>query len=185
MNALLCIANEHFRLRPGRPSDFDAIMRHGDQPDESFWLGVPYPCPPERAEKVLAEFARGWAGTFGLARLVVDHADEIIGLVSLARHSPSCIEVSYGIAPARRGRGLATSVVQLVTDRVLHVDQLADRMEAVIDPKNVVSIRVATKAGYAYEGRRRGVTPGTGQAYDDLLYVRTSGWKQHEAGAGR
>lgn len=174
MDALLCVGNERFRLRQGRPSDFDAIMQHGEHP-ESLWLGVPHPCPPERAEKVLAEFARGWEGDFGLTRLVVDHhTDEIIGLVSLARHSSSCVEVSYGVAPGCRGSGLATSILRLVTDRVLRLDCLATRIEAVIDPTNLASIRVVTKVGYAYEGHRRSVVPATGQVCDDLVYVRTS-----------
>ncbi|MEQ4204335.1 GNAT family protein, partial [Actinopolymorpha sp. B9G3] len=144
------------------------------QPHEPQQLGVPNPCPPERAEQVLAEFARGWEGSFGLARFVVEHdTDEIIGLVSLTRHAPSCVEVCYGVAPESRGRGLATTILQLITDRILHVDRLADRIEAVIDPKNAVSVRVATKAGFTYEGVRRSVIPATGQTCEDLLYVRT------------
>jgi RimJ/RimL family protein N-acetyltransferase len=175
---LLCIVDDDVALRPAQLADLPAIISHGAQSDSGdLWLGlihVPHPCSNEQAKEILADFMQGWDGRYGLVRLVVDRrTDRPVGKVSLTRHSPSCIEVSYGIAASCRGRGLATRIVRLVADVVLERVHLAERLEAVIDPTNHASVRVATTAGFRYDGLRCGVVPGTGMPFEDLVYVRS------------
>lgn len=174
----LCVVDEDIALRPAQPTDPPAIISHGGRSNsDHLWLGlvhVPHPCSSEQAQEILADFMQGWEGRYGLVRLVVDRrTNSPVGKVSLTRHSPSCIEVGYGIAASRRGRGLATRIVRLVADEVLEREHLAERLEAVIDPTNHASVRVATKAGFLYEGVRRGVVPGTGMRFEDLVYARS------------
>lgn len=167
-----------WKLRRASTADVDSIQRHGDHPD-SRWLGVPSPCPRDRAEEVVRELGRGWAGAFGLGRLVVaKDGGEIIGLVSMQRHTASCIEICYGVAPAWRCRGLATDLLRGLTNHV-EVEQWATRVELVIDPSNTASHRVAAKAGFHLEGTRQGVVEGTGVPFEDLVFV-----KPNRAGRG-
>jgi RimJ/RimL family protein N-acetyltransferase len=175
---ILCLVDEDVALRPAQLADLPAIVSHGANSDsDDLWLGlihVPHPCSSEQANEIVADFMQGWEGRYGLVRLVVDRTtNKPLGKVSLTRRSPSCIEVSYGIAATCRGRGLATRVVRLVADEVLAREHLAERLEAVIDPTNHASVRVATKAGFLYDGVRRGVVPGTGMPFEDLVYVRS------------
>lgn len=178
METLLCTVAGGVVLRPPQLTDLPAVIWHGGHtdPDEQ-WLGmidVPHPCSGEQAEELLAELMRGWAGRFGLVRFIVDlQTDNLLGKVGLSRHSPTCIEVSYGIAAGSRGRGLATRVLRLVAEEVLERARIAERLEAVIDPKNLASVRVATKTGFVYDGLRRGVVPGTDMPFEDLVYVRS------------
>jgi RimJ/RimL family protein N-acetyltransferase len=85
-------------------------------------------------------------------------------------HGSDTVEITYGVAPAWRGRGLATEMLTGVT-RVAR-DQDADRrLELIIDGKNAASIRVAEKSGYQLAGTRRSVVEATGETYEDLVYV--------------
>lgn len=132
---------------------------------QDLWLGIPDPNAARRAEFVVREFARGWDGFFGLARVVVgEESDELVAQVCLIRRSPSRLEVTYGVAPEHRGRGIATAVLEFVTERAL--GPITDRIEAIIDPRNQASVRVVTKAGYRYAGRN------SDHGHSDLLYVR-------------
>jgi RimJ/RimL family protein N-acetyltransferase len=47
----------------------------------------------------------------------------------------------------------------------------AARVELLISKGNLASCRVAAKVGFELRGIRRTHVPGTGEEYDDLLYV--------------
>lgn len=132
-----------WRLRTATWADESAIAAHGRGPDP-LWIGIGPSAPPERAREVLGEFLKGANGAFGATWLVVaKQTDQIAGVISGQNHGPSTVEIVYGVAPAWRGRGLATEM----------------------------SMRVAEKSGYRFLGIRRSVVGGTGQFYDDLVYV--------------
>ena len=101
-------------------------------------------------------------------------SDEIHGLVCVLRRTPASVEVSYGIAPDQRGRGLATAVLAEVTAYILDQTDWARRVEVVIAPINQASLRVAAKAGFVRDGRRRGTVPGSGVVYNDIVLARGS-----------
>lgn len=172
MAEVMCLATSEFRLRPAVSADVERVERAGRSPD-SRWVGVSHPCPPGRARQVVDELGKGWGGDFGLGRFVSPlDTDEIHGLVSVSRRTPRTVEVSYGIAPDQRGRGLATAVLAEVTAHVLAQSGWASRVEVVIAPTNYASLRVAAKAGFVYDGRREGAVPGTGVVYNDIVLVR-------------
>ena len=122
--------------------------------------------PAGAARRVVSELSKGWDGSFGLGRFVSPpESDEIHGLVCAVRRTPSTVEISYGIAPDQRGRGLATAVLDEVARYVLEQTGWATRVEIVIAPANEASLRVAAKAGFVRDGHRRGTMPGTGAVY--------------------
>lgn len=80
-------------------------------------------------------------------------------------------EIGYIIAPAARGRGVATEAVKTLTEwgyRSLGLE----RLELKIDPTNQGSIRVAERAGYTYEGTLRSLYFKDGQRGDTAIYSR-------------
>jgi ribosomal-protein-alanine N-acetyltransferase len=61
------------------------------------------------------------------------------------------VELGYSVDPAHRRRGHATTVVDLLVDRARDESRV-DRVITRIDPANVASIGVVTKAGFLPDG---------------------------------
>src|SRR5262249_3597981 len=80
------------------------------------------------------------------------------------------VELSYGVAPAARGRGVAARAVRLVSRWCLE-DAGFRRVELHIAPANTASRRVAESAGFVHAGWVRSYVAATGASFDDLLYV--------------
>ncbi len=78
-------------------------------------------------------------------------------------------EIAYIVAPAARGRGIATEAVRLLSLWALAGLGL-QRLQLTIRPGNVSSIRVAEKAGYRLEGTLRSVKVIRGKRVDGTLY---------------
>lgn len=162
-------------LRLPNEGDIDALVRYGDDPDTAatLWVPIPSPCSRAEARERLHEFIDGWDGhsTFGLTFVVTDAAsDEFVGIVFLHPRGDATVEIAYGTAPQHRGKGIATRVLRRVSDWCF--EQLdAVRVELLIYQGNDASCRVAAKVGFEFRGVRRTEVPGTGEWYDDLLYV--------------
>ncbi|GAB3916411.1 hypothetical protein GCM10011575_24530 [Microlunatus endophyticus] len=164
------IDGDWWRLRPAVWADEPAIAEHGHGPDPR-WIGIGPSSPPERAHHVVREFVKGAGGDFGLVHLaVLKESDAIVGMIGAQEHGPDSIEIVYGVAPAWRGRGLATAMLDGVT-RAAKDQGESRRYELVIAAQNAASLRVAEKCGYRFVGIRRSFVEGTGQTYDDLVYV--------------
>ena len=59
------------------------------------------------------------------------------------------VNLSYGVHPWARGRGVAAEAVGLVCD-YLRRENIGSRAAIMVEPENVRSVRVAEKAGFAY-----------------------------------
>jgi RimJ/RimL family protein N-acetyltransferase len=156
--------------------DVEALVRYGDDPDvaETIWVPIPAPCPREVAAGRLAEFRDGWErkNRFGPALIIAAaDTDEMIGVVFLRVRQHDSIELTYGVAPAFRNRGIATAAAALVSGWCLE-ELAAARVELRIGQSNLASQRVAAKAGFSHEGIVRSHVAATGMDYDDLLFVR-------------
>jgi RimJ/RimL family protein N-acetyltransferase len=162
-------------VRRPQARDVDALVRHGDDPDvrETAWVPIPTPCSRAAAVARLDEYERGWRRGSGLgpALIIADaETDEMIGIVSLRLRDHDSVELSYGVAAARRNRGVATAAVRLVARWCL--DELAAaRVELRIARPNLASRRVAAKAGFRREGLVLTHVAATGRDYDDLLFT--------------
>jgi RimJ/RimL family protein N-acetyltransferase len=162
-------------LRLPRRDDVEALVGFGDDPDvgATLWVPIPSPCSRSDAEGRLSEFIDGWLGRSGFGpTFVVASAigDEFVGVVFLRAREDEVVEVAYGTAPRHRHRGIATAALLRVSGwcfAQLH----ARRVELLISAGNLASLRVAAKAGFEFAGTRRAHVPGTGEEYDDLLYV--------------
>jgi RimJ/RimL family protein N-acetyltransferase len=163
-------------LRLPHDRDIEALVRYGDDPDvaETIWVPIPTPCPRDVAAVRLAEFKNAWEqeNRFGSTLIIATaEGDEMIGVVFLRVRENESIEVTYGVAPAYRNRGIATAAVVLVSEWCLE-ELAAARVELRIDQSNLASQRVAAKAGFPREGIVRSHIAATGRDYDDLLFVR-------------
>jgi RimJ/RimL family protein N-acetyltransferase len=78
-------------------------------------------------------------------------------------------EIAYIVAPAARGRGIATEAVRLLSLWAL-ADLGLQRLQLTIRPGNASSTRVAEKAGYRLEGTLRPVKVIRGKRIDGSLY---------------
>lgn len=80
---------------------------------------------------------------------------ELLGGCELQPHGNGVANLSYWTCPGHRGRGVATRAVALVCRIAFQVMGL-ERLEALIDPDNVGSIRIATRHGFRSVGEREG-----------------------------
>jgi RimJ/RimL family protein N-acetyltransferase len=156
--------------------DVEALVRYGDDPDvaETIWVPVPTPCPRDVAAARLAEFRDGWEQEkrFGPALIIAaSETDEMIGVILLRLREHDSIELTYGVAPAYRNRGIATAAAVLVSGWCLE-ELAAARVELRVGKSNLASQRVAAKAGFSCEAIVGSYVAATGTDYEDLLFVR-------------
>ena len=91
-----------------------------------------------------------WKDGFGIVH-VADNL--LIGLCSF-NGSPShegTVEISYGIAPAYRGRGFATEAVQMIVARAFN-DDWVRTVQAHTLPEQNASTKVLEKCGFTLQG---------------------------------
>ncbi len=127
-------------------------------------------------------FARRWFAAYAEARLtrsrelfaIVDSlGGEFLGLAMAPRidQEERTAELGYVVAPAARGRGVATAALGLLTEWAF--DQLdALRLELMISVENVASQRVAARCGYVREGVLRSLYVKQGLREDTQIWSR-------------
>ena len=127
----------------------------------------------------------GWARARGLRRdganggenldlAIADGAGDYLGEVLLLSREHQSAELAYLIAPAARGRGIATAAVDALSRYAF--ERLAmQRLQIRVDPDNAASRRVAEKAGYQREGLMRSALIVRGRRADVLVYSRLPG----------
>jgi RimJ/RimL family protein N-acetyltransferase len=163
-------------LRFANEGDSAAVYSYGQDPDieETAWLPIPFPCPRDVADRTVRDFQLGWDGRHGLTLVItMSPDDDLRGVLHLSVHPADIGEISYGIAPPYRGRGLAGRAVRLTAAWAFAQLGLT-RLEIVVTASGVhgvASRRVAEKAGFVYAGIRSSHVPATGCDYADPLYV--------------
>lgn len=172
------LVDDDLTLRVPELSDREVLARYAsDEPSlDGAWL--PLAAPDADPEAWAAWFTRelvlGWSptgGRFG-GLLVIDRPpDCVIGLVWLQRRQRTVAEISYGVAPPWRGRGIATRAARIATEWALS-DGGFDRIEARIDQAHAGSRRVIEKAGFRLEDTFNTYVEGTGETCADALYAR-------------
>ena len=132
-----------------------------DDPDTLRFTRVPEPPP--------ADFARTWVTRYEAARregtreaFAVVEDGEFLGLAlapTIDRETQTA-ELGYVVAPAARGRGVATEALRQLTEWALAQGML--RIELLISVDNPASQKVAERCGYVREGvlRNTYVKPG-------------------------
>ncbi|GAA3101399.1 GNAT family N-acetyltransferase [Streptomyces rectiviolaceus] len=115
------------------------------------WIdGGPFDGTRTAAEMVTKAYASGvhrpeW-GMFALVR-----TEDEVAVGGMGFHGPpdeeGVAEVGYDLVPAARGRGYASEALRSLSDRALAHPELTTLL-AVIEPENVASQAVVTRAGY-------------------------------------
>jgi RimJ/RimL family protein N-acetyltransferase len=158
-------------LRPWRPGDEPALVRHAN--NRRIWLNMRdrFPHPYTRAD------AEAWvrctadaSPTTEFAIVVAGEAAGGIGLRPGEDVHRRAAEISYWLGEAHWGRGIATEAVRAVTDHAFDALDLC-RVWAGVFEDNAASARVLEKAGYVFEGRLRKNVTKAGRTLDELVYA--------------
>lgn len=138
----------HFQITDGERMD----RVFGDAEVMSFGCGVQTPLWVREWLQGCLEKYQKWG--FGPWAVVEKRSQEVIGYGGLC-HFPDVggqpeTEIGYRLARGHWGHGYATEAAQKVRDYGFDTLNLP-RLIAMIDPRNVASIRVAEKIGLRYE----------------------------------
>lgn len=109
---------------------------------------------PTPVLQMLAEVAANVRQTFAPASWLIVDGGEVVGLCSVTRPpSHGVIDIGYGIAPSRQGRGFAGHAV---SDIVAWARQVPDvvALTAETSPGNEPSQRVLARNGFVQVGER-------------------------------
>jgi RimJ/RimL family protein N-acetyltransferase/ketosteroid isomerase-like protein len=170
------LADDRIGLR--LPEAADAAILHGytsrDGGLDGGW--VPLPADATRADcrAVVADWLAGWRNerSFHGPALIITPAGEpaLAGLVGLGDRGGRVVELSYGVAPDRRGRGYATSAARLAAGWLLR-ERHADLVELGIGAANTASQRAALAAGFTPAGTVQSSVATTGDDDGDLRFI--------------
>ena len=163
-----------YRLDVPAASDTADVVAAFHDPDIATWnpAGGGEISAEERAPLWIADRAT-WTSQHA-SWVVRDHDGTVIGQVSLHQIDPrnGSAEVGYWLAPAGRGRGLATHALDTAARFAFDVLELA-RVELFHATGNLASCRVAERAGFLLEGTaRQSFVYGDGQRHDEHVHAR-------------
>jgi RimJ/RimL family protein N-acetyltransferase len=168
------LADDLVLLRPWRESDVpDGLIAFSDALVQRFsWPHTtPYTEADARRYFVGQEPARLRGQELNLA--LVEPGDDrvVLGGSSLydVDREQSLAAIGYWLAPAARGRGVATHAVRLLASWASDVLDIA-RLELTCSPDNHASQRVAERCGFSREGVLRSHLPFKGGRRDTVLF---------------
>jgi RimJ/RimL family protein N-acetyltransferase len=166
------LAGSGFVLRPLAVSDFEAARASREHPETAEWVNA----LPEPDGERMVRFveSRRRAGRLLHFAIADDEDGRYLGEILLFLRAPEAGEVGIGeiayvVAPAARGRGIASAAVRALSEWAFARLKL-ERLQLSIRPENLASRRVAEKAGYVYEGLLRSSKLIRGERVDAALY---------------
>jgi RimJ/RimL family protein N-acetyltransferase len=171
------------RLEPLSESHLAGLERLLDDPEVLRFTRLPDPPVPGYAADWIARYATARAEGRGEAFAAVDSDGTFLG-VALAPHidhESRELELGYMVAPAARGRGVASEMLRQLTTWAF-TEHGALRAALVIDVANVASQRVAVRAGYRLEGVLRSTYVKQGMRADVQIWSRLPTDPEPDAG---
>jgi len=143
-----------------------------DDADVLRFTRLPDPVPDGYEREWLARYEDGRRDGSREAFAAVDDDGAFLGLAlapEIDREAGEA-ELGYVVAPAARGRGVATEMLRALTAWAL--DELGlVRLTLIIDAENPASKRVAERCGYELEGVMRSVYLKQGRRIDAELWA--------------
>ena len=130
------------RLRPAQPEDEARLLEWRNEP---MTRAASLTSDAISAETHAGWFARKIADP-GCAIFIVMEGDEPLGQVRLDRLEDDLAEVSIGLAPAARGRGIGREALRHVAGQAQELGVAT--LRALVKPENVASLRAFEAAGY-------------------------------------
>jgi RimJ/RimL family protein N-acetyltransferase len=137
----------------------DAMASLLGDPEVLRFTRVPVPVPDGFPRRWMGMYEEGRrTGTRELFAIVDAAQREFLGLAMAPQidRDARTLELGYVVAPAARGRGVATAALGALTDWAFSA-QGALRVELLITVQNEASKRVARRCGYVREGVLRSV----------------------------
>jgi len=142
-------------LRPWAPADADAVFAACQDVEIQRWTTVPSPYSQADAVGYVTEIApTSWQHGGAEFAVIETATGELAGAIGTHGMSDGVAHVGYWTAPAARGRGLTSDALRTLTGWFLREGGAA-RVELVVEPANVGSVRVAEAAGFTREGLLR------------------------------
>jgi RimJ/RimL family protein N-acetyltransferase len=142
---------------------------------EGVWIGPDPEGDPETwAARRIEEMLAGWTpgGSVEGGGLVIDEARPFVGIIEFVPRGAGSVELTYGIVPNTRGRGIATRALRMATDWALSEGTFR-QVELRVGACHAASQRVAQKAGFRLEECYEALVEATGQTFIDMRYVRS------------
>jgi RimJ/RimL family protein N-acetyltransferase len=150
------IETERLRLRPLAAEDLDALHQLWTDADVRKYLWDDRVISREQAEEVIASSIESFeANGYGFWAVLPKDEEAIIGFCGFRLFGDAReIEILYGLAPSRWGRGLATEAARAMM-RWGFEDHGFDSIYAGADPPNAASFRVMERLGMKHAKRTR------------------------------
>ncbi|PZG06798.1 GNAT family N-acetyltransferase [Nonomuraea aridisoli] len=161
-------------LRPPGESDLEDIVKMSDDPVTARFLPLlAQPYRIEHAREYLGIAAARWQD--GGAEYAITEGGRLVGSIGVRPPDHwGVAEIGYVVAPWARNRNVAATAARALTDWAF--DHGLRRVELQAEVENVPSLRVAYKAGFREEGRRREAKRLRDGRYMDLVtFARLKG----------
>ena len=157
-------------LRPFRRTDLEGLYDLVADVREigEFW---PLGCISEPRWFKQFEETNWWSNDFKIL-LITDRDDRRLGQINIYRasHSYDGWELGYRIySPEDRGKGYTTEAVRLCTAYLFGQESI-ERIQVLLDPRNIGSRTVAERVGYKLEGTLRHAHFDRGEHLDLLQF---------------
>ncbi len=157
-------SREDVRLRDWREDDIDAVVTAMNDPEIVRRMVFASPFTREHGRAFLERQMAG-AGAYA----VTDASDEVLGAVWVRDAGEGRGQIGYWTSPHARGRGAATEGLRRLVPRGFGLGY--SRLQLLVDPGNVASVRVAEGAGFRREGVMRGWMELRGERLDLVMYA--------------
>jgi RimJ/RimL family protein N-acetyltransferase len=169
------LADDSVRLRPFLPDDAAWVHEACQDPDIQRWTRVPVPYARHHAEEFIGHVAPSeWHACSGCHTAIEDlaygSAVGACGLEVLDAVS-GVVAAGYWVAPAHRGRGLATRALRLLSAWGFSHLGVA-RIELHVDSGNAASVEVGRRSGFEVEGVLRQKIWRLGEQRDMVMLAR-------------
>jgi len=144
-----------------------------DDPELLRFTRVPEPVPEDFARLWLDRYEEGRVDGSREAFAILDESGSFLGLALAPRieREERTAELGYVVAPAARGRGVATEALRRLTEWAFAELGML-RLELLISVDNAASKKVAERAGYAREGVLRSTHVKPGVREDTEIWSR-------------
>jgi RimJ/RimL family protein N-acetyltransferase len=164
---------DDLRLAPLGPQHLPALRELVKDPDVQRFTRVPVPPPPGWIDTWLAFYEQGREDGTREGFAIEDATGGFLGLAFAVKLDveAATTELGYVVAPAARGRGIASRALAELTAWAFR-DREMLRAELKISKGNGASKRVAERCGYVCEGVLRSVYVKPGMRDDLELWTR-------------
>ena len=164
------LSDRHIRLRLPLAYDETAVFEACQDREIQRWVPIPVPYRREHARAWIADAERGWSeGRHGDLAIADASSDRFLGAIGVRPIEEHRASIGYWVAPAERGRGVATDAVGLLGRWAL-IQLNLRRLELFHFAGNDASGRVAEKVGFQREGVLRAYVVIRGEPRDCIMY---------------